>query len=158
MKKFLVAVFSIFFILFPVLATALEVGDEAPQFEAVSDKGPISLQNYRVKKNVVLAFYFEDFSPVWKGELQAFQKDIKKFEGLNTQVLGVSYDSIETHQKFVEEYGITFPLISDEDESVRKLYGKGRITFLIDKNGIIQYIQKGVPKNRKFLKKIKKLD
>jgi len=158
MKKFLVALLSIFLILFPILATALEVGDKAPQFEAISDKGPISLQDYRGKKNVVLAFYFADFSPVWKGELQAFQKDIEKFEGLNTQVLGVSSDSIETHQKFVEEYGITFPLISDEDESVRKLYGKGRITFLIDKNGIIQYIQKGVPKNRKFLKKIKKLD
>ena len=158
MKKFLVALLSIFLILFPILATALEVGDKAPQFEAISDKGPISLQDYRGKKNVVLAFYFADFTPVWKGELQAFQKDIKKFEGLNTQVLGVSYDSIETHQKFVEEYGITFPLISDEDESVRKLYGKGRITFLIDKKGIIQYIQKGVPKNRKFLKKIKKLD
>jgi len=158
MKKFLVALFSIFLILFPVLATALEVGDKAPQFEAISDKGPISLQDYRGKKNVVLAFYFADFTPVWKGELQAFQKDIEKFEGLNTQVLGVSSDSIETHQKFVEEYGITFPLISDEDESVRKLYGKGRITFLIDKNGIIQYIQEGVPKNRKFLKKIKKLD
>jgi peroxiredoxin Q/BCP len=73
-------------------------------------------------------------------------------------VLGVSSDSIETHIKFAEEYGITFPLISDEDKSVRKLYGKGRITFLIDKSGIIQYIQEGVPKNRRFLKKIKKLE
>ena len=87
----------------------------------------------------------------------AFQKDIDKFEGLDTQVLGVSYDSIETHKKFVKEYDITFPLIADEDKSIRILYGKGRITFLIDKNGIIQYIQEGVPKNRKFLKKIKKL-
>jgi len=73
-------------------------------------------------------------------------------------VLGVSSDSIETHKKFTEEYGITFPLISDADKSVRKLYGKGRITYLIDRNGVIQYIQEGVPKNRKFLKKIKKLE
>ncbi len=73
-------------------------------------------------------------------------------------MLGVSSDSIETHKEFTEEYGITFPLISDADKSVRKLYGKGRITYLIDKNGIIQYIQEGVPKNRKFLKKIKKLE
>ena len=87
----------------------------------------------------------------------AFQKDIDKFEGLDTQVLGVCYDNIETHKKFVKEYGITFPLIADVDKSIRILYGKGRITFLIDKNGIIQYIQEGVPKNRKFLKKIKKL-
>jgi peroxiredoxin Q/BCP len=90
--------------------------------------------------------------------LQAFQKDFKRFESLDTQVLGVSYDSIETHQKFVAEYGITFPLISDEDKSIRKLYSKGRITYLIDKNGTIRYIQEGVPKHRKFLKKIKKLD
>jgi hypothetical protein len=64
MKKFIVALFACFLALVPVLTNALEVGDEAPQFEAVSDKGPISLQNYLGKKNVLLAFYFEDFSPV----------------------------------------------------------------------------------------------
>jgi len=89
--------------------------------------------------------------------LKAFQKDIKKFEGLNTQVLGVSSDSIATHKKFAEEYGITFPLVSDENNEVRKLYGKGRITFLIDRDGIIRYIQKGVPKNKKFLQQIEAL-
>jgi len=158
MKKFLGALFACFLALVPVLANALEVGDEAPQFEAVSDKGRINLMDYRGKKNVVLAFYFADYTPVWKGELLAFQKDITRFEDLNTQVLGVSYDSIETHKKFTAEYGITFPLISDENKAVRNLYGKGRITFLIDKKGIIQHIQDGVPKNKKFLKKIKELE
>ena len=70
----------------------------------------------------------------------------------------MSPDSLETHKKFAEEYSITFPLIADENNAVRKLYDSGRITYLIDKNGIICYIQKGVPKNRKFLKQIKKLD
>jgi peroxiredoxin Q/BCP len=86
------------------------------------------------------------------------QKDIERFEGLDTQVLGVSPDSIETHKKFAAEYGITFPLISDENNAIRKLYASGRITYLIDKQGVIRYIQEGVPKNRKFLKQIKKLD
>ena len=158
MKKILVALLAGLLTLVPVLAAALEVGEEAPLFEAVSDKGPVNLIEYRGQKNVVLAFYFSDFTPVWKGELQAFQKDIKRFEDLNTQVLGVSSDSLETHKEFTEEYGITFPLISDADKSVRKLYGKGRITYLIDRKGVIQYIQEGVPKNRKFLKKIKKLE
>ena len=158
MKKILAALLTGILTLVPVLAAALEVGDEAPLFEAVSDKGPVNLVDYRGQKNVVLAFYFEDFSPVWKAELQAFQKDIKRFEDLNTQVLGVSYDTIETHKKFTEEYGITFPLISDRDKAIRNLYGKGRITFLIDRNGIIQYIQEGVPKNKKFLRKIKRLE
>ena len=64
MKKFLVACISCFLALVPVLAIALEVGDEAPQFEALSDKGPIKLMDYRGKKNVVLAFYFADYTPV----------------------------------------------------------------------------------------------
>jgi len=140
------------------MAAALDVGNIAPLFDALSDKGPVSLEVFRGKKNVVLAFYFADFSPVWKGELQAFQKDIERFEGLDTQVLGVSPDSIETHKKFAAEYGITFPLISDENNAIRKLYASGRITYLIDKQGVIRYIQEGVPKNRKFLKQIKKLD
>ena len=88
----------------------------------------------------------------------AFQKDIKRFEDLNTQVLGVSYDSIETHKKFTAEFGITFPLISDENNAVRNLYGEGRITFLIDRKGIIRYIQEGVPKDKKILKKIIELE
>ena len=88
----------------------------------------------------------------------AFQKDIKRFEDLNTQVLGVSDDSIETHKKFTAEFGITFPLISDENNAVRNLYGEGRITFLIDRKGIIRYIQEGVPKDKKILKKIIELE
>jgi len=64
MNKILVALLAGFMTFMPVMAGALEVGDEAPHFEAVSDKGPISLDNYRGQKNVVLAFYFQDFSPV----------------------------------------------------------------------------------------------
>ncbi len=64
MKKFIVALLAGLLTLVPVLAAALEVGDEAPLFEAVSDKGPVNLIEYRGQKNVVLAFYFADFSPV----------------------------------------------------------------------------------------------
>jgi hypothetical protein len=64
MKFFFAALLVGLLTLVPVLVNALEVGDEAPLFEAVSDKGPINLVDYRGQKNVVLAFYFEDFSPV----------------------------------------------------------------------------------------------
>ena len=64
MKKILVALLAGVLTLVPVFAAALEVGDEAPLFEAVSDKGPVNLVDYRGQKNVVLAFYFQDFSPV----------------------------------------------------------------------------------------------
>lgn len=64
MKKIFIVLFAFFLTIVPGLAAALEVGDEAPQFEAVSDKGPINLLDYRGKKNVVLAFYFADYTPV----------------------------------------------------------------------------------------------
>ena len=64
MKKFFVVLLAGLLTFVPVLANALEVGDEAPLFEAISDKGPVNLIDYRGKKNVVLAFYFADFTPV----------------------------------------------------------------------------------------------
>lgn len=72
-------------------------------------------------------------------------------------MLGVSPDSLETHRKFSGEHGITFPLISDADNTIRGKYERGRITFLIDKTGRIRYIQKGVPDNEQFLREIKRL-
>ena len=87
----------------------------------------------------------------------AFQKDIGKFERLNAQVLGVSFDDIDTHKKFTREYSITFPLISDTKKAIKDLYEPGRITYLIDKNGIIRYVQKGVPVNENFLRELEKL-
>lgn len=89
--------------------------------------------------------------------MQSFQRNLEKFEGLDTQVLGVSGDSMETHMKFAKKYDITFPLISDKDKEIKGLYGINRITYLIDKKGIIRFIQKGVPDNKDFLKEIKKL-
>jgi peroxiredoxin Q/BCP len=64
MKKILIALFAGFLALVALSANALEVGDKAPQFETVSDKGPINLLDYRGKKNVVLAFYYADYTPV----------------------------------------------------------------------------------------------
>lgn len=90
--------------------------------------------------------------------MQAFQKDLKEFEGLNAQVVGISPDSPETHKKFSDAYKLQFPLISDESGQIRKLYAPGRITYLIDKDGIIRYIQEGVPRNKDFLRAIEKLN
>jgi peroxiredoxin Q/BCP len=89
--------------------------------------------------------------------MQAFQRDLEKFEGLDTQVLGVSGDSLETHAKFADEYNITFPLITDKDNQIKNLYGRNRITYLIDKKGVIRFIQTGVPENKDFLNQIRNL-
>ena len=89
--------------------------------------------------------------------MKAFQKDIDAFESRNTQVLGVSADDLETHRRFAESLGLTFPLVVDPDKAIQALYGPGRITFLIDREGIIRYIEKGMPDNQGILRKIDEL-
>jgi len=90
--------------------------------------------------------------------MQAFQRDLEKFEKLGAQVLGVSSDSIDTHTKFSKQYNFMFPLLSDEKKIIKKLYGTERITYLIDKNGIVRFIQTGVPNNDDFLRALEKLE
>jgi peroxiredoxin Q/BCP len=82
--------------------------------------------------------------------MQAFQNDFERFEKLNAQVLGVSSDSLETHHEFAKSLNLAFPLIAD-DGTVRKLYGGGRITYVIDQSGKIRYVHKGMPDNEKLL-------
>lgn len=61
---------------------------------------------------------------------------------------------METLEKFVREENIGFPLIADSEKDIRKKYGRGRITYLIDKQGVIRFIQKGVPENEDFLEQL----
>ena len=86
------------------------------------------------------------------------KNDIKSFERLYTHVLGVSRDSLESHNKFAKELNLSFPLISDPDGKLMALYDTGRIAFLIDKQGFVQMIVNGMPDNKTILRKIEKLE
>jgi len=88
--------------------------------------------------------------------MQAFQRDIETFEKLNAQVLGVSFDSLDTHREFAKQLALGFPLVADEG-AIRKLYGSSRITYLIDQAGIIRYIHKGMPDNAALIQELTKL-
>jgi peroxiredoxin Q/BCP len=88
--------------------------------------------------------------------MKAFQNDLERFEKLGAQVLGVSGDSLETHKDFVKKLGLNFFLLVD-DGTIRKLYGSGRITYLIDSSGFIRYVHKGMPDNDKLIQEIGKL-
>jgi peroxiredoxin Q/BCP len=89
--------------------------------------------------------------------MQAFQRDLEEFESLDAQVLGVSQDSMKTHEKFARENGFSFPLIADMDGNIAKLYPGGRVTYIIDKEGIVRFVQKGLPDNDLLLLELKKL-
>lgn len=153
----IIAIILLTVIVRPTMSLALQAGDQAPQFKGNSTQGKIELADIIGKKNVVLALYFAIFTPVWTNEVLAFQRDLEEFAKLDAQVIGVSRDSMQENQRFVDQNEIEFPLISDENKSIRKLYGRGRVTYLIDKNGVVQFIQKGVPDNQDFLNALKKL-
>jgi peroxiredoxin Q/BCP len=88
--------------------------------------------------------------------MQAFQAGLDRFESLNAQVLGVSPDDMETHKKFSASLGLRFPLIVDQDKAIRKRYAPGRIAYLIDRDGIIRFIQEGMPVHEDFLRELEK--
>ena len=68
----------------------------------------------------------------------------------------MSPDTLETHRGFAKQHGFSFPLLTD-DGTIRKLYGRGRITYLIDASGVIRYIKKGMPENDRLIEAIRAL-
>ena len=88
----------------------------------------------------------------------AFQKEIHLFEEQNAQVLGVSSDPMAAHEEFSEKHGLSFPLVADEGGALQKQYAPGRVTFVIDKSGVIRFIRKGMPETRLLLQELARLE
>lgn len=127
----------------------VQVGNIAPDFSLLSQNGtPVSLQDFRGKKAVVLYFYPKDDTPGCTAEACAFRDSYQVFQDAGAEVIGVSDDSIESHQKFAAKHNLPFTLLSDTGNKIRQSYGvpatlwilPGRVTYVIDKNGIIQHI------------------
>ncbi len=131
------------------------VGKPAPDFSLPSTTGEkLSLRQFKGKKTVVLYFYPKDETPGCTREACGFRDLNAEFEKNNTVILGVSTDSLESHQSFAGKHQLPFPLLSDEDAAVSKLYGVykqknlygkksmgiERTTFIIDKTGRIAEI------------------
>ncbi|GMW02576.1 MAG: peroxiredoxin [Candidatus Hydrogenedentota bacterium] len=124
-------------------------GEKAPAFSLASSNGQkISLASLKGNP-IVLYFYPKDDTPGCTVEAKAFQSKLKEFSRLGVTVLGVSPDSLESHCKFVDKFGLAFQLLSDPDHAVaekygvwveknmygKKYWGVQRSTFLIDANG-----------------------
>src|SRR5262245_20140842 len=93
---------------------ALNVGDTAPEFSLKDQRQQeIKLSDYRDKKRVVLVFYPLDWSPVCTDEHACLVSDLKKFEQLDAQVLGLSVDSVWSHKAYAERMNIGYPLLAD---------------------------------------------
>lgn len=105
------------------------IGDQAPDFEAVTTKGKIKFSDYAKDKWVVMFSHPADFTPVCTTEMSGFALNKDKFTALNAELIGLSIDSIHSHLAWVnnvrEKTGVyfDFPIIADLDMKVSKLYG-----------------------------------
>ena len=132
----------------------LEVGTKAPAFTLPDEDGKmVSLADFAGKR-VVLYFYPKDNTPGCTRQACAFAGAYEAFRELDAVVIGVSKDSVASHQKFAEKYGLPFILLSDPELSAiqaygvwqeKKLYGKVsmgvvRTTYVIDGNGVIEKV------------------
>ncbi len=128
---------------------SVKIGDRAPDFTLPSQMGDdVTLSEYFGKKNVVLYFYPLDESPGCTKEACTFRDSYEELTSLDAEVLGVSAQSMASHKSFATHYGLPFLLLSDAENKVRKLYGvhstmgiiPGRVTFIIDKQGVVRHI------------------
>jgi peroxiredoxin Q/BCP len=131
---------------------ALKEGDKAPDFTLQSDDGKnISLSDFAGKSNVILYFYPKDRTPGCTKEACNFRDNMEKFRELGAIVLGVSVDDVDSHKSFKEKENLNFTLLADPDKTVTEKYGvlnmigiASRVTFVIDKQGIIRKIYEKV--------------
>ena len=125
----------------------LRVGDAAPDFDAVLDDGtPFRLSSLRGTRNVVLYFYPADFTGGCTAEACSFRDSDAAIRAHDAVIVGVSADSAESHRAFKQQHALPYPIVSDEDGSLRRTYEvvsklpkvRPRITYVIDKQGIIR--------------------
>lgn len=128
------------------------LGKPVPAFKLEATSGKTITEQDLKDKNTVLYFYPKDDTPGCTQEGQDFRDEIKQFAKLNTQVIGVSRDTVKSHEKFKAKYEFPFELLSDPDEilcsafdvmQLKNMYGKQvrgveRSTFLIDGKGILR--------------------
>jgi peroxiredoxin Q/BCP len=127
----------------------VQVGDQAPDFTLPNQAGdPVNLIDFVGKTSIVLYFYPKDDTPGCTAEACAFRDSYEVFKDAGAEVIGVSSDSAASHGQFASKHRLPFVLLSDSNGSVRKRYGvpatfgllPGRVTYIIDKQGIVRHI------------------
>jgi peroxiredoxin Q/BCP len=148
----------------------LKVGDTIPHFTATdTDGNPFDSASIVGQKPMVIYFYPKDNTPGCTAQACSFRDNYEDFTDLGAEVIGISSDSISSHQKFAKQYKLPFILLSDSDKKIRKLFGvptglfglmPGRVTYVTDKNGVVQMVfdsvmaTKHIPKALSAVKKL----
>ncbi|MFA6316429.1 MAG: peroxiredoxin [Elusimicrobiota bacterium] len=132
-------------------AAPLELGVKAPDFSAMgSDGKEFKLSEHIGKRPIVLFFYPKDNTPGCTKQVCSVRDAFPELRRLDVVVAGMSYDSVQSHKGFVAKHSLPYPLLSDPDGAVAKLYGAyrrlftRRMTFIIGLDGSIAYVDPAV--------------
>ena len=130
---------------------SIAVGDAAPSFTLSATGGGEASLNDFLGKPLVLVFYPGDDTPVCTKQLNSYNDDLSQFEALDAQVVAISAQSVESHEKFSAKHGFKFPLLADTDKSVAAAYGTlgplgfpRRSVFIVDADGVVRYAHRAI--------------
>lgn len=122
-----------------------KVGDQAPDFELPGTGGKTyKLSDYRGRK-VILAFYPGDFTAVCTKQFCSYRDQGERLDSLGAEVLGISPQSVDSHERFTEEKRLNVPLLADEAKEVARAYGVlagpmvRRAVFIVDEQGVVRH-------------------
>jgi peroxiredoxin len=130
---------------------SISVGDQAPDFSLVGTGSVTHSLNAYKGKTVVLVFYPGDNTPVCTKQLVCYNNELAQFSELDAQVLALSAQDLESHEKFATQHGFQFPLLADTEKSVARAYGvlgplgiPRRSIFVIDASGVVRYVHRAL--------------
>lgn len=122
---------------------ALKIGDNLPEFSLYNQSNELILSTSFKNKFLIIFFYPKDDSPGCTKEVCSFRDSYSELKNIDTEIIGISSDSITNHQKFAKNFYINYNLLSDYKKNVRKLFGvpksffgllPGRVTYIFDPN------------------------
>jgi peroxiredoxin Q/BCP len=130
---------------------SISVGDAAPAFALPASGGQtVSLSDF-AGSPVVLVFYPGDDTPVCTKQLNSYNDELSQFDAVDATVLGISAQSVDSHDRFAGKHGFKFPLLADTDKAVAGAYGTlgplgfpRRSVFIVDGAGIVRYAHRAI--------------
>ena len=150
----------------------IEIGNKAPNFKLASSTGEtLSLNSFK-DKNILIYFYPKDATPGCTKQAIGFTEHADEFEKRNTVVLGISPDSLASHEKFIKKHNLNVILLADEEKQAiesygvwkeKKMYGRTfmgveRSTFLVDRTGTVKAIWRKVKVAKHIQEVLEELD
>ena len=154
------------------MAKMIEIGNKAPNFKLASSTGEtLSLNSFK-DKNILIYFYPKDATPGCTKQAIGFTEHANEFEKRNTVVLGISPDSLASHEKFIKKHNLNVILLADEEKQAiesygvwkeKKMYGRTfmgveRSTFLVDRTGTVKAIWRKVKVAKHIQEVLEELD